>query len=242
MRITKVGIPSGGTTSQVLVKNSNTDYDVTWGAGGGGGGITGSGTSGYITFWNGSSTVTGESALFWDSTNDRLGISSTASFGKVSVGSGTGFVGFNVGTSSSPERGNIFFDTDGTGWKMNIGKYQSSSFSPIMTIHDSSNVSIGTTTDSGFKFDVNGTTRIQDNITISDTKNIILGTTTGTKIGTATTQKLGFFNATPVVQPSAVTSPQGIADALTSLGLLASSTISGGGSDVGSKLYLFNAY
>jgi hypothetical protein len=32
-----------------------------------------------------------------------------------------------------------------------------------------------------------------------------LGTTTGTKIGTATTQKLGFYNATPVVQPAAVT-------------------------------------
>lgn len=39
-------------------------------------------------------------------------------------------------------------------------------------------------------------------VTISDAKNIILGSTTGTKIGTATTQKLGFFNATPVVQPS----------------------------------------
>lgn len=38
------------------------------------------------------------------------------------------------------------------------------------------------------------------NITITDAKNIILGTTTGTKIGTATTQKLGFFNATPVIR------------------------------------------
>lgn len=33
-------------------------------------------------------------------------------------------------------------------------------------------------------------------------KNIILDTTTGTKIGTGVTQKLGFWNATPVVQPS----------------------------------------
>tara|TARA_R110000868_G_scaffold143263_5_gene361237 strand:- start:9357 stop:11444 length:2088 start_codon:yes stop_codon:yes gene_type:complete len=32
--------------------------------------------------------------------------------------------------------------------------------------------------------------------------NAVLGTTTGTKIGTATTQKLGFWNATPVVQPT----------------------------------------
>lgn len=42
-------------------------------------------------------------------------------------------------------------------------------------------------------------------VTMGDAKNIILNTTTGTKIGTATTQKLGFFNATPVVQPSAYT-------------------------------------
>jgi len=37
-------------------------------------------------------------------------------------------------------------------------------------------------------------------LTITDGVNIVLDTTTGTKIGTATSQKLGFFNATPVVQ------------------------------------------
>lgn len=39
-------------------------------------------------------------------------------------------------------------------------------------------------------------------MTIADGFHVATGTTTGTKIGTATTQKLGFFNATPVVQPS----------------------------------------
>lgn len=43
------------------------------------------------------------------------------------------------------------------------------------------------------------------NLTIADASNIILNTTTGTKIGTATTQKLGFFNATPVIKPAALT-------------------------------------
>jgi hypothetical protein len=42
-------------------------------------------------------------------------------------------------------------------------------------------------------------------IDIADTKNIILATGTGTKIGTATTQKLGFYNAPPVVQPAEMT-------------------------------------
>lgn len=39
------------------------------------------------------------------------------------------------------------------------------------------------------------------NIVLS-AKNIVTDTTTGTKIGTATTQKLGFYNATPIVQPA----------------------------------------
>ena len=37
-------------------------------------------------------------------------------------------------------------------------------------------------------------------LTIADAGNIVLATGTGTKIGTATGQKLGFYNATPVVQ------------------------------------------
>jgi hypothetical protein len=42
-------------------------------------------------------------------------------------------------------------------------------------------------------------------------------TTTGTKIGTATTQKLGFFNATPVVQQAAVADATDAATAITQL-------------------------
>jgi hypothetical protein len=47
---------------------------------------------------------------------------------------------------------------------------------------------------------VSSTTALNGSTTIGEAINIILGTTTGSKIGTATTQKLGFFNATPVVQ------------------------------------------
>jgi hypothetical protein len=41
-------------------------------------------------------------------------------------------------------------------------------------------------------------------LTLADALNIAVNTTTGTKIGTATTQKIGFYNATPVVQPAAI--------------------------------------
>jgi hypothetical protein len=62
---------------------------------------------------------------------------------------------------------------------------------------------------------------LSGNLTIS-TKNIVTDTTTGTKIGTATTQKLGFYNATPVVQPTAVADATDAASVITQLNALLS--------------------
>lgn len=54
--------------------------------------------------------------------------------------------------------------------------------------------------------------------TLSDGTDIAVGSTNGTKIGTATSQKLGFYNATPVVQPVGTTD---LRQALINLGLYA---------------------
>ena len=51
-------------------------------------------------------------------------------------------------------------------------------------------------------------------------------------VQTRSTGRLSFFGVTPVVRQSAVTSAQGIADALTAYGLLPTSTISGGGASL----------
>jgi hypothetical protein len=56
--------------------------------------------------------------------------------------------------------------------------------------------------------------------TLKDTLDIAVGTTTGTKIGTATTQKIGFFNATPVVQQAAVADATDAATVITQLNAL----------------------
>jgi len=64
------------------------------------------------------------------------------------------------------------------------------------------NLLLGTSTNSGFLLDVNGTARFSNDVTIADTRNIILSTTTGTRIGTATNQRLALWNATPNVQPT----------------------------------------
>lgn len=47
-----------------------------------------------------------------------------------------------------------------------------------------------------------GISRFDGNLSLNDAVDIVLGTTTGTKIGTGTTQKLGFWNAAPIVQPT----------------------------------------
>lgn len=52
--------------------------------------------------------------------------------------------------------------------------------------------------------DLSGGALACGNVTLADAKDIAVGTTTGTKIGTATAQKLGFWNAAPAVQPAAI--------------------------------------
>ena len=52
------------------------------------------------------------------------------------------------------------------------------------------------------KLTVSSTASFSGDITLADEVDIIANATTGTKIGTATTQKIGFWNVAPVVQPA----------------------------------------
>jgi hypothetical protein len=151
-----IGIPTKDTaagvsadSSQILIRPADSSlyvkYKRTWmRVGGGGGSIAGSGTTNYIPKFTSSSAI-GNSQIFDNGT--AVGIGTISPIGKLEVASAASnsSVGFNVGTSVSPERGNLFYHTDGTGWKFNIGKYQSSTFTPQMTFQDNGNVGIGTT-------------------------------------------------------------------------------------------------
>lgn len=57
-------------------------------------------------------------------------------------------------------------------------------------------------------------------ITLADAVNIAVDATTGTKIGTATSQKIGFFDKTPVVQPTAVADATTAVDVITQFNAL----------------------
>ena len=60
-------------------------------------------------------------------------------------------------------------------------------------------------------------------VVVSEGSNFQLGTTTGTKFGTQTSQKLSFYNATPIIQPATTN----VVSALVNLGLIASSVTIG---------------
>lgn len=66
-------------------------------------------------------------------------------------------------------------------------------------------VLIGTTTVGTYALSVTGTTLHSGQTDFADAVNITTGTTTGSKIATATNQKIGFWNATPIVQPTTAT-------------------------------------
>jgi hypothetical protein len=80
---------------------------------------------------------------------------------------------------------------------------------------------LGFSTNSNKRLEISTTTITASLPLTISAQNIVTDTTTGTKIGTGTTQKLGFFNATPVVQPSATTD---IGVVLSNLGLRAVGT------------------
>jgi len=70
--------------------------------------------------------------------------------------------------------------------------------------------------------------------TVADAVHLILGTTTGTKIGTSTSQKLGFYNATPVAQQATTGTTAGWTIGAGSNGLKDTSTFTG---NTGSTAY-----
>lgn len=139
----------------------------------------------------GSTTPRPVHATTLDSTgNTSLG---TGASSVVNVGVGTSTIGF-FGATAVAKQGST---TDLRAALINLGFYTTGGASPL---------------------DLNGGALASGTHTFTDATNIVVGSTTGTKIGTATTQKLGFFNATPIVQPAAATD---IKAALVNLGLLA---------------------
>jgi hypothetical protein len=147
--------------------------------------VTGTGTSGQVAYFNGTSSITGESNLFWDATNDRLGINKStpgvalSNYQNPLSDFNSNFcsllgIGWLVNDASKYAAG--IANTNATGHGLQIQAGASNTSSRILTLTNGTgdrlifnaagNLMIGTTTDAGFRLDVNGTTRLQGSVTI----------------------------------------------------------------------------
>jgi hypothetical protein len=181
-----------------------------------------SGTVGRVLFQGSGNVVQQSSSLFWDSTNNRLGIGTSSpemplhintpsiSFFKISQASRTGYIQFTNGTSgtsafqprilgveqgsnlawelvgqcdsdSSADLPAITLDARNASSALSnrilfgIGSYILNLSSYKFLVRANGNIGINTTTDAGFKLDVNGTARVDQTLQLN-------ATTSGTAI------------------------------------------------------------
>jgi hypothetical protein len=131
--------------------------------------------------------------------------------------------------------GNVGIGTSSPATKLHVsGTIRSSTGADVFDlVHDGTNATLLNTKGSfllytpvstNYVFHINEIERFRITsagaLQIAEAGNIQVGTTTGTKIGTATTQRIGFYDATPVVQPTAVADATDAATVITQLNAL----------------------
>lgn len=144
-------------------------------------------TSGSVLFSNGTTIAQNNANFFWDNVNNRLGIgTATPGYGISHVGT-VGVAsffsqrdfGFNAFSQIAQRANYIAYTTDGSrglafgagavGATLQgfTGTLASPSAYALLLQHLGGNVLIGTTTDAGYKLDVNGTARVSGTTTIT---------------------------------------------------------------------------
>jgi hypothetical protein len=177
--------------------------------------VGGTGASGQVAFWNGTSSQTGDNGLFWDNTNKRLGVGTNApdyNFqvnGSIRFGSSTTLANntyfdnttfrLGIGTQTPTRKLEVIENASGlvanfrsttgnisaislsnnasTADQIRIGSNGASlalstNFTQKFAIFNTGNVLIqdaGTFTDAGFRLDVNGTARVQGQLSLGVT-------------------------------------------------------------------------
>jgi hypothetical protein len=175
------------TDTNVLYRDNGTTWSLL-GGGGGGGTISGSIAAGQVAFGTALNTIGGENNLFWDSTNDRLGIGTNTPNEPLTISTnlnlpnGVRVTNSNIGNSArsqisiindSGNQGNLSIWGSGTGLANKV-LFESSKDFIIGT--DSTIPSGGT---SKFQIYVNGYNSVLNpQLTLNSTGNLLVGTTT----------------------------------------------------------------
>ena len=171
-------------------------------------------TSGSVLFSNGTTIAQNNANLFWDDTNNRLGIGTASPAEKLHITGNlrlglSGNNGFYIswGQNEVGSTGDfariLGIRTSGTGNQAGHLTFQtkepSGGTSPTerLRITDLGNVLIGTTTDAGYKLDVNGTARVSGTATITPASSdnaIIINSSGFIKFNTATPYSIRGFS------------------------------------------------
>jgi hypothetical protein len=160
-----------------------------------------SGTIGRVLFEGTGNVLQQSSSLFWDGTNNRLGIGTSSPTAPLEIstaglttalyintGVDGGFTSHNNGTLANLRNtqirlvnGTTFFGANDRSYQLvNIGKsatasdffiqyWDGSNYNERLRLFSTGNLGINTTTDAGFKLDVNGTARVQDLLDVAGT-------------------------------------------------------------------------
>jgi len=119
---TYANIPTAGYKGRMFIsidtyafyRDTGTGWDLIGGPGTGT--ITGSGTAGQVSYFNGSSTLAGSNNLFWDNTNGRLGINTTTPGAPLDIhGTGTQLQLNGTGANNSYL---VFQNTGASKWRI----------------------------------------------------------------------------------------------------------------------------
>lgn len=194
-------IPTAGYKGRMFIstdtfafyRDTGTGWDLIGGPGTGT--ITGSGASGQVSFFNGSSTLAGNNNLFWDSTNNRLGIGTATPGVALDIhATGTNAQFNGTGTNNAY----LVFQNSGTSkWRIgNTYNAGANSFDIYNNSLSANAISISSanliTTSSIFcntSFTSNGTFTANSNINITNGA----GITTGAGYNVISTDSTGFF-------------------------------------------------
>jgi hypothetical protein len=104
------------TDTKEFFRDTGTSWELIGGPGSGT--ITGSGAATQVAFWNGASTITGSNNLFWDSTNNYLGISTNTPTTALDVHHSTNS-GAIFNQTTATNNNTINFQTSGSGrWRI----------------------------------------------------------------------------------------------------------------------------
>jgi hypothetical protein len=152
-------------------------------------------TSGSVLFSNGTTIAQDNANLFWDDASNRLGIGTAVPISELSVASISG-----ITLQSGAIMPNLHRDNTDGAFLIRSYSTGTSTYTTNVKVRSNGNFLIGTTTDAGFKLDVNGTARVQGNA----------------QFGTGfywdnTNNRLGIGSAAPVSRISVVDSTSTVA-------------------------------